>query len=189
MSKTVTISLSRAHKLSERLTRHIDKVGQDMEDLCRYVSAQTPLQADKAATNLEELNEKHAEIQEMMHALSLLREAISTENEKVGIHSRLALYKAENRQMKTLEQLLNVSKAFNGGIQADEAKSILKGDVDRSRGLNVQVVDQAFIDSLQDRVTQLSRSVSRLGDEINDLNAKSRVDLSISDKVADVIGL
>lgn len=186
-NKRFTVSLSRAHKLSERLTRHIDKLRSDILGLTRYVQAQVAPQADKAAANSKLMSSKFAEMERMAASLTAIRESISVANEDNRIHSMLSAYKAEHRLLLNMQCILDNAESFSNGVSIEDAKSLLSGD--EVRTINVQTVDHAMLASLEEKVKERQRTVDKLGDEINNLNAATRITLELSQDVADVVGL
>lgn len=189
MSKKHTVSLSRAHKLAERLTRHIDKCSSEMEGKTRYVPAQVPAQAERATLIREELEILYKEQDEAWEALVEIREAISKANEKVGIHSRLSAYKARHRQLCSMESLLEGSLRFLGGVSPCDAVVLLSDSDKDIHNVNINVIDDVFIAALKDDISLKRNELDKLNDDVNDLNASTKVSVTLSKRVATIVGL
>lgn len=189
MTSKHTVSLSRAHKLAERLTRHIDKISAEMDKMSRYVTAQVPAQVELASIRAQSIEALYGEQEECWTSLIAIRQAISEENEKAGIHSRLSAYKAQHRKLMALEHLLETFSHFRNGVEMIDAIDILKQVDNGVPSVNINVINCTLTSKLRNDIQLLRNAVDKLGDEVNDLNASKKVALDLSERVANIVGL
>lgn len=189
MTEKYTVSLSRAHKLAERLTRHIDKSMSEIEGKTRYVTAYLPAQVDRALDIQNEIEDGIRNQEQDWEALIALRKTIAEANERVGIHSMLSAYKVRHRQVCSLEELLESALRFRSGVGPVDATQLLLDKDKNIDSVNINIVDDAFVAELRDDIQIKRNALDRLNDDINDLNGSTRVTLELSKRIASIVGL
>lgn len=185
-----TVSLSRAHKLVERLTRQIDVNETRILGLSGTVRVQIPEQAEKAEINLKQLIELSGKNQALYDDLLSLRTEIAKANEKAGIGVLLAEHKVTLRKLNALKLLNEKVRSASDAIEAKDVQSYFSRPADTfSRGADVRVVGSDYASAIEKEEITIRLNLERISDEINDLNAKMKVAIKVSDEGREVIGL
>lgn len=195
MNKTYTLSLSRWHKVAERLSRiyteTINSVSQTYNDtqISGYLgeSQVARLKADAA---LEAMRLQRAF--QLQDVLIHIRQAVGEANSKTGVANALAEYDALMRRCKVLERILLAQDSCMVGWDelANLPAHIVSEDrYDRSRAtIRVRMLDQSAEDSLREMAEVLRARIYELTDRISDLN-RERMALELPAEIAEAVGL
>jgi hypothetical protein len=161
--KSISVSLSRAHKLAERL-----KVGasrkyneafsklqprQVLSSILGTVSEELEADLQKGLTLLEEARSWN-------RAYSELRAAIGEANQKYGVNALLAKHDAINREMSWLQGV--VQEVRPGAVSIESAK----GATFDSAYVNILVLPREAQNKLEDKLSELRREAFEVSDLI-----------------------
>ncbi len=189
---TVQISLSRAHKVAERLKTRASECFAEALSLSRPQSvngttgetqvARLKAQAERALELLG-LGETYS------RALATLRARIGRENEARGINAMLAELDGVNRILGQKKAVLEQAK--DDGITPDELaayKPLAGAERSLMMGVTVRVLDDAVRERLAADVAALQKQAFSLSDRIAEANAQ-RMSIELDDVLAaEVIG-
>ena len=190
-----TLSLTRWHKVAERLSRTYTELAQS----ARNAFTNTQVSGYLGETQVDrirvlggiELNNLHRAFQ-LQESLIQIRQAIGEANAKTGVNRELAEYDALMRRHKLLETILNAQSTDMVGIEEIQMlpKQILSEDrYDRTRGtIKVKILSsEAELDLHEEARSLLARSYA-LSDRISDLN-RERLTLELPEDIAKEAGL
>jgi uncharacterized protein YjbJ (UPF0337 family) len=189
MSKTFT--LSRAHKLVERLTRERDKIFEEISGVIVPLTVNVQGDENRADEGKAEFARLLKLAAKIGTAKDAIRDQISMANSKIGIHTCLFKKADLLAELKAYKELLQAS-LYNqaNAIEQDQVPAYMA----RISGMTSmqQVKVKVFTDSMKQellaKIDQLQRLADKVGDDINDLNA-NKITVNIDDDVAEMIGL
>lgn len=195
MSKNYTLSLSRWHKVAERLSRTYTELTQSARNTFNNTQVSGYLgvaQVDRlktlAATSLADMHRAFA----IQDAIASIRQSIGDANASTGVARELAQHDALSRRHKFLESILAAQGSEMVGL--DEMPSlpsqVLTEDrYDRSRGqIRVRLLSPEDRSEMKREAEALLAQVYSLADRISDLN-RERISLDLSDEIVAVAGL
>ena len=187
MNKTILeVTLSRAHKISERLKARATELFAQAADLAGTKSvdpAQAMLQANKIEGYCVEVLRLHAEGERWTAQLVDVRNAVGVANSELGINSMLATMEGLNRvlaQKKALVEKFNIddlSVQELGNVTPPTTPSVYVPPV------NVRVLTSDAKATLDREIGVMQRRIFALADALADANA-GRVKLQLDDDVA-----
>ena len=193
--KPYTLSLSRWHKVGERLSRVYLELSRSSRAVftntqvgCYLGEAQVARVKADAERGLVDLTRAF----EIQDAVCVIRQAIGEANARVGVAPLLAQHDALSRRHKLLESLL----AAQGSelVSLEElpnlpAQIVAEDRFDRSRGqVRVRTMEPAVQALLKGQAGAVLVQVYALADSISDLN-RERVTVSLPQDVAAAGGL
>lgn len=186
------VTLSRAHKIAERLKARISELLSEANALSAPVHV-TGLTGSEQVQRLQAQGDKAlavlASADHYARALTALRAAIGHENEARGISAMLAELDGVNRLLGARKELLNNVKE-NGLAPGELAtyKPISPNERGLLGGVTVQVLQAAHREQLEASQAALQRQSFALSDRIAEANA-ARFSVELSDDiVAEVTG-
>lgn len=190
----VKVTISRAHKIVERLKR----IAATEFEHAR--SGLAPVQVggfagEAQASELYERFEKgKAAMQRhawVLNQIAQARTAIASANERHGISKLLAEQSALQQTLQTATTIAALN-AREGLIAIDALESYRPFESSqqslRAPGVSVQVASKLFLKDNEAHIIEMSARLSRIADEISDANA-SRIDIDLADELAHEVGL
>ncbi len=193
--KSYTLSLSRWHKVAERLARSYAELTQLAKNTFNNTQISGYL-GDAQVSRLRDLSAQqvaslHRAFQ-LQDALAQIRQAIGESNAKAGVSKELADYDSLSRRQKLLESILTAqsTEMVNFDEMPQLPKQLVSEDrYDRSKGsVRVRMLDTEAISALRAEADQLRVKVYALADKISDLN-RERLTLELSEEIAQAAGL
>lgn len=185
MSKTVNITLTRAHKIAERLKTQANQLLQEAVTAASAatVSGTSVSQVDRLRTRGETVSPTLAEAQRYLMANAAVRAVISRENETRGISAKLARLDAVNKMLATSKSVLEAAQ--RGTLMLHELSEYkpLSNEGLAYGGLSVNVVNEQTLEAVKASVASLQREAVLLADEIAEANA-ARVSFELDDDLA-----
>lgn len=192
---TYSLSLSRWHKVAERLARSYAELSQSTRNTLINTQVNGYL-GETQVSRLHAVSEQQLANLEraflLQDALVQIRQALGEANARVGVTKDLAEYDVLIRRQKFLESILLAQG--NEMIEFSELPQLPKQLVvedryDRSRGaVKVRMLTKEAETKLRDQAEQLRQRVYALSDRISDLN-RERLVLELPDDIARVAGL
>lgn len=185
----IEITLSRAHKIAERLKTKAAEMSAEAERLSSSapVSGKTgPAQAPRLAAQGTDALALVDGAERVLRAVAGVRAHIARENEKRGINRLLGLSDAVNRSIGFKKTLMDNAK--DGSIGHDELDLYkpLKDDSSYGSGaIRVNVFTDAQRASLGANIAKLQRESFALADQVAEANA-SRFSLELDDDIAEM---
>lgn len=183
------ITLSRAHKIAERLKTKASEMWAESERLSQNapVSGKTgPSQGARLAAQGTEALALADAAERVLRAVAGVRQRIAHENEKRGINRLLGLSDAVNRSIASRKSLLELAK--DGSIGHDELEHYkpLKDEASYGSGsVRVNVFTDAQRAAMAAALAQLRRESFALADQIAEANA-GRLSLDLDDDIAEM---
>lgn len=182
---TIQVSLTRAHKIAERLKAHATELLSNS-----MVSGSPTLINGRAAAQLERMGASgikavadFEKAERVLRACANVRTVIARENQSRGISAKLAELDAVN---KLVAQAKSLHESFGSAqIELNEVATYqpLGNEGSYQSGLRVNVVEPASRDSLQQHLRRLQREAVQLSDAVAEANA-ARVELVLDDDLA-----
>ena len=195
MNKSYALSISRWHKVAERLARTYTELTHGVSNTFNntqingyFGSAQISRLKESAEIEYTKLHRAF----DLQDALIQIRQAIGEANAKNGVAKELAEYDALTRRQKLLESILTAQSSDM--VSFDDMPELPKQFVsedryDRSRAsLRVRMLDSTTESLLRKESEDLRAKVYVLADRISDLNC-DRVTLELPEDVAQAAGL
>lgn len=186
-----TFSLSRAHKLVERLHTQYDATLSQMESLLTPVTVNVVGDESKATKQAEKLAALGTEAEKISAVATAIRRAIAAKNGEIGLHEKLALRAALNRQINSLQNLLERGAYLSASALDGEQVTAYMARTAHQASLpviKVKVFSEPVQAELEAQIAKLKRQEINVGDEINDLN-HNKIDAEMDKDIAELIGL
>lgn len=190
------VTLSRAHKIAERLASRLGELRAEAEKLAEsstltgYSDAQIKRLGENGKRAVALINEQEAAVA----ALVAVRSAVGKANAAHGITDALAQIEGNKKLLAGVEAILkSQDETTRGGLVRIEELSDYKtvGNTEgalRSSYINVSVLTDAQVADLAERKKKLERANFTLNDKLADLNGKL-VELTIEAPIAEFLGL
>lgn len=193
--KNYTLSISRWHKVAERLSRTYTELTQGVRKT--YTNTQiSGYLGESQIARIRELGERESinllRAFTLQNALILIRQAIGEVNAKTGVTHELAEYDALMRRHKLLESILTAQSTDMIGL--DEIlmlpQQVAKEDrYDRSSAnVTVKVLSSETESDLRRQAEALLVKAYALSDKISDLN-REKLSLDLPEDIAQAAGL
>lgn len=193
--KNYTLSISRWHKVAERLSRTYTELTQGVRKTYTNTLISGYL-GESQIVRIRELGEREAinllRAFTLQDALILIRQAIGEVNAKTGVTHELAEYDALMRRHKLLESILTAQSTDMIGL--DEIlmlpKQVAQEDrYDRSSAnVKVKVLSSQTESDLRRQAEALLVKAYALSDKISDLN-REKLSLDLPEDIAQAAGL
>ncbi|MBL8421316.1 MAG: hypothetical protein JNK92_11850 [Dechloromonas sp.] len=195
MSKDYTLSLSRWHKVAERLSRIYTELTQSARNTFNNTQVGGYLgvaQVDRlkmlAAASLVDMHRAF----EVQDAIASIRQAIGDANARTGVARELAAHDALSRRHKFLDSILVAQGSEMIGLDelpALPSHVVSEDRYDRSRGqIRVRILSTEDRAEIKREAEALLSRVYSLADRISDLN-RERISLALADEIAAQAGL
>ncbi len=196
MNKKHTMTLSRWHKVAERLSREhneaVNKAKKVLTDtkVAAYVGeSQEQLLRDEAADSMERL-ERAFRFQD---AVAVIRSALGDENVRAGVTAQLAELDKLNRRQRVLAEIVEGQASDMIGI--GELKNIPEGYVsddsllDQKRPkLRIRALERGDMLRFQEELERGRVKAYALSDELAERN-KTTLSIELAEEVAHAAGL
>lgn len=182
------ISLSRGHKLAERLKQRATEQSNEAVKLSQAVT----LRGVGGAAHIEKLAAQGelalaalVSADRYLGALAKLRTRIGAENDVRGVSRMLAELDALNRRIGTLKSMLNHGRGGDVSPQAlADYKPLSGGDsVFGNNGVSVAILNAEQLATLEKSLAELQRAAFALSDQIAEANA-GRFAVELDDDIA-----
>ena len=184
---TLQITLSRTHKISERLKARATEFFKEALILGQ-VARESGSSGESHVQRLTEQGQKALALSEKAERYSRItaevRAVIGRENETRGINALLARLDAVNRILAHKKELLEQAKS--AGIAPAELltfKPLAGSDSRFNSVIQVKVLDDAAQQVLEKSVAALQREAFQLADQVAEANA-ARLTLTLDDDIA-----
>lgn len=191
---TVTITLTRAHKLAERLKQKANELRAEASGLAQNQRV-TGAAGEQTVARFREQGRRAMEAllaaDRCSEALASLRAQIGAENERRGISAKLAELEHINRMMAARKAMIPARSETS--ISPDELQSYapLAADFRNLSGqyfVEVAVLSAEAVQQITAEVASLQRTAFQLSDHIAEANA-ARFSVSLEDDIlAEVTG-
>jgi hypothetical protein len=186
-----TFTLSRAHKLTERLSRERGQIFQNIGAAIEPVTVNVIGDEERISVGQAEFNRLLKLIASLSTAKDAIRQAIAAENSKAGIHACLFRKADLLAETRAYEELLNMSTYSQGS--AIDKESIVPymtriSSLTSMQTVKAKVMTEDMKQELVRKIAALKRESDRVSDEINDLNSR-KISVEIDADVAEMIGL
>ncbi len=196
MKQTYTLTLTRWHKVAERLAR---EYGESVSD-SRSTLTQTAISA-----YLGEAQEEFLQTQtqtalanldrafQIQDAVAHIRHLVGDANVREGVSAKLAEFDKLSRRVKALSEV--VESQGSDMVQVTQLRSIPKDYVadgasyDSKRPkIKVRMLDTPALERLADQLSNARKAAYALSDEVSDLN-KAKLSIELETEVASAAGL
>jgi hypothetical protein len=196
MKQTYTLTLTRWHKVAERLAREYgESVSESRSTLTQtaisaYLGEEQEeflqTQTQTALTNLD----RAFRIQD---AVAHVRHLVGDANVREGVSAKLAEFDKLNRRVKALSEV--VESQSSDMVSVTQLRSIPKDyvadgasyDSKRPR-IKVRMLDTQALERLADQLSNARKAAYALSDEVSDLN-KAKLSIELETEVASAAGL
>jgi len=196
MSKTCTLTLTRWHKVAERLSREYNESVYAAKQTLSNTKVSSYLGAEQQnalRTAAQDATARLARAFRVQDAVSEVRRALGDANVKNGVSPKLAELDKFNRRLKvvteliegqspsmiSIDQLANIPADYVADGSSYESKRPL---------LHVRMLSKDDLDGLRAEFEAIRAQSYALSDEIADLN-KATLTLSVSLEVAKLAGI
>lgn len=182
----VTVTLSRAHKISERIKALRATAAANCQRQCSGLQLTLGLDNIKRRAKAAkiEFDEAFALFQKASNAYTEVRKAIDAGN-RIGVSNCMAEREQVRSELHTMRTWMNLSSAC-ALDQSEVTEEIEKAQPSQyGAGLAVRMIDLSYIKTL---IKDLEKKESQLSDQIADLNA-AKIVFEIDDAIAAEIGL
>ena len=196
MKQTYTLTLTRWHKVAERLAREYgESVSESRSTLTQtaisaYLGEEQEeflqTQTQTALANLD----RAFQIQD---AVAHVRHLVGDANVREGVSAKLAEFDKLNRRVKALSEV--VESQSSDMVSVTQLRSIPKDyvadgasyDSKRPR-IKVRMLDTQALERLADQLSNARKAAYALTDEVSDLN-KAKLSIELETEVASAAGL
>lgn len=195
MEKNFTLSLSRWHKVAERLAKNYTEQTSAAKNTLNNTTvggylgeAQATRLKDECAQARRDLHRAFS----IQDSLVKLRKALGEANARIGVTNELAEYDALCRRQKLLETILAAQSTDMINLEdlPNLPKQIMvESRYDNSRGtVRVGLLDTTALSEINEESQALSSRIYALADKISDLN-RERLSLDLPEDIARIAGL
>jgi hypothetical protein len=196
MKQTYTLTLTRWHKVAERLAREYGEAVSESRSTLTQTAISAYLgeeqeeflqtQTQTALTNLD----RAFRIQD---AVAHVRHLVGDANVREGVSAKLAEFDKLNRRVKALSEV--VESQSSDMVSVTQLRSIPKDyvadgasyDSKRPR-IKVRMLDTQALERLADQLSNARKAAYALSDEVSDLN-KAKLSIELETEVASAAGL
>ena len=196
MKQTYTLTLTRWHKVAERLARDYGESVSESRTTLTHTTVSAYLgeeqeqflqtQTQNALANLE----RAFRVQD---AVAKIRQMVGDANVREGVSAKLANFDKLNRRVKTLSEV--VESQSSDMVSVTQLRSIPKDYVadganyDSKRPkIKVRMLDMQMLERLSDQLINARKAAYALSDEVSDLN-KAKLSIELETEVASAAGL
>ena len=196
MKQTYTLTLTRWHKVAERLAREYGEAVSESRSTLTQTAISAYLgeeqeeflqtQTQTALTNLD----RAFRIQD---AVAHVRHLVGDANVREGVSAKLAEFDKLNRRVKALSEV--VESQSSDMVSVTQLRSIPKDyvadgasyDSKRPR-IKVRMLDTQALERLADQLSNARKAAYALSDEVSDMN-KAKLSIELETEVASAAGL
>ena len=185
--QTISVTLTRAHKIAERLKA---RAGELMAEALEAAGA-VHLMGVPGEAHLQRLEgqgarvlELSAQAQRYQNALATVRALIGHANDVRGINAKLAQLEVTNKLVAHFKSVFEATKSAT--LELAELKTYTPISTQASYGLHVNVLNAEDRAKVQTLLTQHQHEAVKLSDDIAEANA-ARVSIELEDDIATVV--
>lgn len=179
-------SLSRAHKIVERITRQIDMNAGSARDMAAPITVHVPEAASEALSVKDQVQALLDTNIALYGALKVVRSIISATNESIGIGGLLTRKSILIRQKRQNDDLISYIRSTSvHAIDQEHAGSYFNqmSKAGEMKSVKVAVLGKKSVEDLELSSKEIQRQLDALSDDINALNAKTEVEITLEDEV------
>lgn len=192
----VNVTLSRAHKIVERITREIDVATSELRRSFEPVAFNVEHDLIAIEQRQEKVKETESVLNELYQALILTRTAISKANSKTDIHSLLAKKAVLKKQLESLRSVVESNNSHSivtsKKVMSKESAQEYMKRLEKAESIEtiyVSVINEDQKDGFKKVLKNLKSETDAVSDEINNINARTKIKLTYSDRVSELIGV
>lgn len=181
---TQRYSISRLHKLAERLKQKISELNQDAKSALAATSVRGTItslhvnhELDSVKAGISALEEAEA----LARELAVLRSTIAAHNERLGVNEKLAKQDALNRQLTILKDIIS-----GAALQRQLLSSLEVGASTGDYGHTYFRLTDEALTALKSDVSRIQREIFGLADAVAEANA-TLVEVTIPENVSALI--
>ena len=193
--KNYTLSLSRWHKVAERLSRAYLERTQSARSIFINTQVSGYLGETQIARLRAESEHGMVALQQafaIQECIASIRQAIGEANARVGVSNLLARHDAMTRRQKLLDGILAAQSCemiFFDEIAHLPAPSLSEDRYDRSRNqIPVRTLTPENLETLKAQAADLQKENYALADQISDLN-REKISIGLPEEIASTGGL
>lgn len=191
--KTINVSLTRAHKLVERVTREIGTVQHQILKLLVPVNVNVESDTSQVTVRLAKILAAEKLADSLYEVLESIRKKVAEKNSSSGIYTLLAEKAVLVKKQQDLENIARYVASHNRAdvISANDAQSYWTRiqTSENLKSFSVKVIDDAELDVYQEKVKNIVSQLDVISDAINDKNASTKVSFELNEEIAKLIGL
>lgn len=191
--KTINVSLTRAHKLVERVTREIGTVQHQILKLLVPVNVNVESDTSQVTVRLAKISAAEKLADSLYEVLESIRKKVAEKNSSSGIYTLLAEKAVLVKKQQDLENIARYVASHNRAdvISANDAQSYWARiqTSENLKSFSVKVIDDAELDVYQEKVKNIVSQLDVISDAINDKNASTKVSFELNEEIAKLIGL
>lgn len=183
----ITLSLSRALKLKERMLREIGNLNTNRSMSVCAVLVPMPEETGRVALRREEYLRCTKLLGVLRKDVLSLGVLIAEANAQAGIPQLLVEHALTNKELADLSQVLSCAST-QAGIDVANVERYLTQITD-GRGVKVNVLASDELREMEIQIAELRSRQDRLLDQINDKNVAHKVSVVVNDELAGLLGL
>lgn len=190
--KVLGFTLSRAHKITERIVRQINDKVSDIGCLINPIMIHSDTDLVNVDMRLEKIKTVRENLSNLYSILGELRIKIAEANAKYGLNSLLTEKKDVIREKKHLEEILqSVSHANGSAHNKNQVESLLirLSTTNSMSGVRTIVADESITSCIEKDISDLTHRSDSLSDKISDINASKKISISIQVDILHQLGL
>ena len=196
MKQTYTLTLTRWHKVAERLARDYgESVSESRQTLTQttvsaYLGDEQKLFLQTQTQNALKNLERAFRIQD---AVAHIRHLVGEANVREGVSAKLAEFDKLNRRVKTLSEVVDsqstdmVSVTQLRNIPKDYVADGANYDSKRPK-IKVRMLGMKELETLAEQLSSARKAAYTLSDDVSDLN-KAKLSIELETEVASAAGL
>lgn len=191
-AKQFTFTLSRAHKITERLKRHSQKLGDQVLSLAKPVVIFSNEQASEIDARLSKIDTLSQKANVIDRLRTTIRVAIAEVNGQIGQHQLLT-------EQKDIGVILREKLEFRKNLAVYGApakpRDQLAAQLTRlaenksNEGVSVKTFTDDRMEKLDAEISDLTAKLDRLNDQVADNNASNKIVVQIPVDLAAELGL
>lgn len=196
MKTNYTLTLTRWHKIAERLARDYGESVSEARAALTQTEVSAYLGEEQEQFLLTQTQTALANLERafrIQDAVAHIRHLVGDANVREGVSAKLAEFEKLNRRVKALSEV--VESQSNDMVSVSQLRSIPKDYVadgasyDSKRPkIKVRMLDMPALDRLADQLSSARKAAYALSDEISDLN-KAKLSIELETEVASAAGL
>lgn len=193
MKNKYTTTLSRAHKISDRLSQRANEVKAQAVKLSEQISMQgyTDTQIGRLSANGPNAMNLLEEFTSMMSILTMVRTAIGRANMLYGISDLLAEIESNKKVINTYKEILGSQDDDGSTLSLEDVRQYksltAEGTTVRHLAVTVSMLSPYQISAMKEKLTEFEKKNFILGDKVSDLNDK-KVELEFEQDIAQLLG-
>lgn len=197
MSRTYTFSLSRWHKVAERLTKAYSELAVSLKEAfskTEVLGFAGDEQIQRLRATVGELENQFAQSSELEQCIVLIRQALAKANAEAGITEDLAHYDWQMRRLRLIQALLDgqhLNMMSITDLAASEARGVEDEDGYGRRRVSpipLRLMTREFETKLRAELESLQAEAYALSDAIADKN-RTQIEVTLPARAAQLAGL